>query len=160
GGRNYASGGLGPRDATVGRVAPFEMAIRDGGAGSVMPAYVEIDGVPASADDTRLTGLLRHTWGFTGTVVADYFAVSFLELKHQVAGSKAQAGAMALAAGLDVELPSVRCYGEPLLAAVRSGQVSESLVDRAAARVLEQKCRLGLLDPEWVPVPALQGPNG
>src|SRR5690606_664185 len=127
---------------------------------SVMPAYVAIDGVPASADGTNLTGLLRDTWGFTGTVVADYFGVSFLELKHCVAGSKAEAGAMALAAGMDVELPSVRCYGEPLLAAVRSGLVPESLVDRAAARVLEQKCRLGLLDPEWVPVPALQGPNG
>lgn len=160
GARNFGPVSVGPRELQDILLPPFEMAIRDGGADSVMPAYVAIDGVPASADGTNLTGLLRDTWGFTGTVVADYFGVSFLELKHCVAGSKAEAGAMALAAGMDVELPSVRCYGEPLLAAVRSGLVPESLVDRAAARVLEQKCRLGLLDPEWVPVPALQGPNG
>src|SRR5690606_14288186 len=160
GARNFGPVAVGPRELHDVLLPPFEVAIRDGGAESVMAAYVEIDGVPASAAGASLTELLRHAWGFTGTVVADYFGVSFLELHHRVADSKTEAGALALAAGLDVELPSVRCYGEPLLAAVRSGQVPESLVDRAAARVLEQKCRLGLLDPDWVSVPALQGPTG
>ena len=160
GARNFGPVAVGQRELHDVLLPPFEMAIRDGGAESVMAAYVEIDGVPASADGACLTELLRDAWGFAGTVVADYFGVSFLELHHRVADSKTEAGALALAAGLDVELPSVRCYGEPLLAAVRAGQVPESLVDRAAARVLEQKCRLGLLDPDWVSVPALQGPNG
>ncbi|MBO0787919.1 MAG: glycoside hydrolase family 3 C-terminal domain-containing protein, partial [Actinobacteria bacterium] len=94
-------------------------------------------------------------FGFDGVVVADYYGISFLELLHQVAGSPAEAAALALAAGVDVELPNVRCYGEPLAAAVRDGRVPERLIDRAAGRVLRQKCELGLLDPGngsgWAP---------
>lgn len=155
--RNFGPVGAGPRELADVLLPPFEMAVRDGAAGSVMAAYVEVDGVPASGDATLLTDLLRDTWGFAGTVVADYFGVSFLELQHGVAGSPAEAGAQALAAGLDVELPSVRCFGKPLLAAVRSGAVPAELIDRAAARVLEQKVRLGLLDPDWSPLPPALG---
>src|SRR5690606_33189231 len=82
-----------------------------------------------------------------------YNGVSFLDHLHRVADSPAAAARLALTAGVDVELPSVRCYGEPLLAAVRAGEVPEELVDRAARRVLEQKCELGLLDPEWSALP-------
>jgi len=78
---------------------PFEMALREGGARSVMAAYNETDGVPASADPGLLTQLLREEWEFTGTVVADYFGIGFLETLHRVAGSPAQAAHVALAAG-------------------------------------------------------------
>jgi beta-xylosidase len=132
---------------------PFEMALREGGARSVMAAYNETDGVPASADPALLTELLRRDWGFTGTVVADYFGIAFLETLHRVAGSPAEAAHAALAAGIDVELPTVKCYGRPLLEAVREGRVPEELVDRAARRVLLQKCELGLLDADWDPEP-------
>jgi beta-xylosidase len=70
-----------------------------------------------------------------------------------VASTPAQAAALALDAGLDVELPSVACYGPALVTAVREGHVPEELVDRAAARVLRQKCEFGLLDPGWSPGP-------
>jgi beta-xylosidase len=156
-GRNFAPVAAGPRMFADVLLPPFEMAIRDGRAGSVMHAYTEIDGVPSAADETLLTTLLRDDWGFTGTVVADYFGISFLELLHGLAGSAGEAAAAALAAGIDVELPTVRCYGEPLLAAVRAGTVPESLIDRAATRVLLQKCELGLLDPGWSPVPKALG---
>jgi beta-xylosidase len=66
-----------------------------------------------------------------------------------VAGTPAAAAALALEAGVDVELPHPECFGPDLADAVRSGQVPERLVDRAAARVLRQKCELGLLDPGW-----------
>jgi beta-xylosidase len=153
GGRNLAPAAVGPRELADVLLPPFEMALRDGGADSVMSAYTELDGLPTAADGTLLTDLLRTRWGFTGTVVADYFGVSFLELLHGVAGSPGDAARLALAAGVDVELPTVRCYGQPLLAAVQAGTVDESLVDRAAARVLAQKFRLGLLDPDWTPEP-------
>ena len=152
-GRNHAPVGMGPREFADVVLAPFEMAIRDGGARSVMHSYAEVDGVPPAANAALLTTLLRDTWGFDGTVVADYFGVSFLELLHGVAGSDGEAAALALRAGVDVELPTVRCYGRPLAEAVRSGAVGEELVDRAAERVLRQKCELGLLDPDWSPVP-------
>jgi beta-xylosidase len=153
-GRNLAPAGIGPREVAEVLLPPFEMALREAGARSVMQSYAEIDGVPAAADPELLTTLLRDRWGFTGTLVADYFAVSFLEKLHAVAGDAAGAAGLALAAGVDVELPTVRCYGEPLLAAVRAGTVPEVLVDRATRRVLAQKCELGLLDAGWDPAPA------
>ncbi|WP_055470784.1 beta-xylosidase/alpha-l-arabinosidase [Streptomyces pathocidini] len=152
-GRNLAPAAAGPREVADVLLPPFEMAIRDGGARSVMHAYTEVDGVPSAADPRLLTELLRDAWGFTGTVVADYFGVSFLEALHGVAGDPGDAARLALTAGVDVELPAVRCYGAPLLEAVRAGAVPEALVDRAAARVLTQKCELGMLDPDWTPEP-------
>ncbi|PSL53883.1 beta-xylosidase [Saccharothrix carnea] len=151
GGRNHAPVHMGPREFADVVLPPFEMALRLGGARSVMNSYAEVDGVPAGSDPTLFTDLLRDKWGFGGVVVADYFAVSFLETAHGVAGSPGEAAALALAAGIDVELPSVRCYGEPLAELVRSGQVDEALVDRAVVRVLTQKCELGLLDEGWQP---------
>jgi beta-xylosidase len=152
-GRNLAPVAIGARELADVYLLPFEMAVRDGGARSVMHSYVDIDGVPAAADEALLTALLRREWGFEGTVVSDYFGVSFLEVLHRVAATPADAAAQALCAGIDVELPGQRCFGEPLVAAVRDGAVPESLVDRAARRVLRQKFELGLLDPTWSAVP-------
>ncbi|QYX78005.1 beta-xylosidase/alpha-l-arabinosidase [Streptomyces akebiae] len=151
GARNHAPVRAGVREFADVTLPPFEMALREGGARSVMAAYTETDGVPVSSDPGLLTELLRDAWGFTGTVVSDYFGVGFLETSHRVAGNRAEAGHAALAAGIDVELPTLRCYGEPLLEAVRAGEIPESLVDRAARRVLLQKCELGLLDEDWTP---------
>ena len=154
GGRNLAPAAVTGRQIADVLLPPFEMAIRLGGARSVMHAYTDIDGIPTAADPYLLSGVLRDTWDFTGTVVADYFGISFLELLHGVAADPAQAAALALAAGVDVELPTVRCFGAPLIGAVERGEVAEALVDRAARRVLRQKCELGMLDPSWDPTPA------
>jgi beta-glucosidase-like glycosyl hydrolase len=158
-GRNMAPVSMGPRELTDVMLVPFEMAIRLGKVRSVMPTYNEIDGIPASADRYLLTTLLRDQLGFDGLVVSDYYAVSFLELQHAVAASPAAAAALALAAGLDVELPGVRCFGEPLRAAVAAGDVPVELIDRAAGRVLRQKAELGLLDPGWAPIPTQEVPD-
>lgn len=152
-GRNLAPVGMGARELADVILPPFEMAVRESGVRSVMHAYTDTDGVPSAADDRLLTGLLRDTWGFTGTVVADYFGIAFLKSLHGVAGTFGEAAGAALAAGVDVELPTVKTFGAPLLGAVREGRVPEELVDRAVRRVLVQKTRLGLLDPDWSPVP-------
>jgi beta-xylosidase len=154
-GRNMAPVAMGRREFADLILPPFEMAIRLGHARSVMPSYTDIDGVPATSDPGLLGVMLRETLGFAGLVVSDYYAVSFLELQHAVAGTPAAAAALALAAGVDVELPSVRCYGEPLRLAAAAGEVTEEIIDRAVARVLRQKCELGMLDPGWSPVPGL-----
>ncbi|MFF2509609.1 glycoside hydrolase family 3 N-terminal domain-containing protein [Streptomyces sp. NPDC058086] len=143
GARNHAPASLGPRELADVILPPFEMAVREGGARSVMASYNDLDGLPAHAHRRLLTELLREEWQFTGTVVADYFGVSFLETAHGLTDSPAGAAGLALAAGVDVELPAVRCYG--------AGPLDEEFVDRAALRVLTQKCELGLLDPDWAP---------
>jgi beta-xylosidase len=149
GGRNMAPTMAGPREFADVILEPFVTALRTSGARSVMHTYTDVDGVPAAADERLLTDLLRERLGFTGIVVADYFGVSFLESLHRVAGSRGEAAALALRAGVDVELPTVRCYGDPLLDLVRASEVPEELLDRAAARVLALKAELGLLDDDW-----------
>jgi beta-xylosidase len=153
GGRNLAPVPMGRRELADVVLPPFEMALRLGGARSVMNSYSEIDGVPAAADRDLLSGLLRQEWGFTGTVVSDYFAVRFLQSLHGVAADAAEAARLALAAGIDVELPTVDTFGAPLVQAVRAGTVDAALVDRALLRVLTQKAELGLLDEDWQPLP-------
>nr|WP_173318108.1 glycoside hydrolase family 3 N-terminal domain-containing protein [Streptomyces fulvorobeus] len=157
-GRNLAPVGMGARERADIILAPFEMAVRESGVRSVMHAYTDTDGIPSAADEPLLTGLLRDTWGFEGTVVADYFGIAFLKTLHAVVGTFGEAAGAALAAGVDVELPTVKTYGRPLTDAVAEGLVPEALVDRAVRRVLVQKAQLGLLDPDWDPVPpALAG---
>ncbi|MFF5264292.1 glycoside hydrolase family 3 N-terminal domain-containing protein [Actinomadura viridis] len=148
--RNMAPAVLGPREFADVVLEPFVLALREGGARAVMPSYTDVDGMPAAADARLLTDLLRGELGFTGVVVSDYYGISFLESRHRVAGSRADAAALALRAGIDMELPTVRCYGAPLVEAVRRGAVPESLLDRAATRVLTLKAELGLLGEDDV----------
>ncbi|MFD0428284.1 glycoside hydrolase family 3 protein [Streptomyces zhihengii] len=148
---------LAPVRAGARELADVILPVRDGPARRRRPlgdALLRRDRRrPRGGRPRLLTGLLRDDWGFTGTVVADYFGIGFLETLHKVAADRADAARVALAAGVDVELPTVRSYGEALVAAVRDGAVPEALVDRALRRVLLQKCALGLLDADWSPLP-------
>lgn len=162
-GRNFAPVSAGRRELEDQLLLPFEMAILDGNARSVMHAYNEIDGVPVAADPEILTGILRDRWGFDGVVVADYFGVAFLHLLHDIAVDHADAARQALEAGVDIELPTGDAYLDPLKAAIASGAVSEALVDRAVTRALAQKEELGLLDEDFSGEPptgvVLDGPE-
>ncbi|KGM14403.1 beta-glucosidase [Cellulomonas bogoriensis 69B4 = DSM 16987] len=145
-GRNLAPVHAGPREVADVLLPPFEMAVLDGKVRSVMHSYSEIDGIPVAADRRLLTDLLRGTWGFDGTVVADYFGVAFLQALHGVAGDLGEAAGKALEAGVDIELPTGNAYLEPLAEKIRAGLVDEALVDLACTRALQQKEELGLLD--------------
>jgi beta-glucosidase len=122
-----------------------------------MNSYSDVDNIPAGADSWLLTDLLRGEWGFEGTVVSDYWAVPFLSTMHRVAADYTDAGAVALAAGIDVELPDTIGFGPGLVDKVRRGELSEAVVDRAARRLLTQKIALGLLDPGWSPEHSVEG---
>lgn len=146
GGRNLAPVHVGPREFADIFLLPFEMAVKVGGAGSVMSAYHDTDGVPASASRELLTEILRDRWGFVGTVVADYNIVRYLETKHRIAGSKAEAAAAAVNAGMDVELPMSEYFEPGLPEAVRRGLITEETIDIAVERVLRTKFALGLFE--------------
>lgn len=145
-GRNHAPVQAGPREIADVFLPPFEMAILDGGAKSVMNSYTDVDGIPMAANSDYFTGLLREKLGFDGVVVADYFAVAFLEVMHAVAADRGEAAALALEAGIDIELPTGDAYLQPLADRIRSGAFDEAYVDRAVLRALAQKEELGLLD--------------
>ncbi|MEV7394979.1 MULTISPECIES: glycoside hydrolase family 3 N-terminal domain-containing protein [unclassified Streptomyces] len=152
GGRNHAPVGIGRRELYDVILPPFERIVA-AGVGSVMNSYAEIDGEAPAASRRLLTGVLREEWGFEGTVVSDYWSLPFLLNAHRVAADLTDAGALALRAGMDVELPDQRGFGAALVEAVGRGAVDEADVDRAVRRVLRQKVALGLLDADWDPVP-------
>jgi beta-glucosidase len=129
---------------------PFEAAIREAKLASIMNAYSEIDGIPLGSSRELLSDLLRRQLGFEGVVVSDYFTVQTLFDYHCVAADKAEAARMALEAGLDVELPTLDCYGAPLREVVEKGDVDPGLLDAAVSRVLEMKFQLGLFDDPYV----------
>lgn len=145
-GRNHAPVHAGPREVADVLLPPFEMAVLDAGARSVMNSYAEIDGMPVAASPAYLTELLRERWGFDGVVVGDYFAVAFLQVLQAVAADPGEAAALALEAGVDIELPTGDAYLQPLADGVLAGRVDVRLVDRAVLRALAQKEELGLLD--------------
>ena len=149
-GRNHGPVSMGRRELLDFILPTFETAIATAGAGSVMSSYSDVDGLPASADPWLFGDVLRDEWGFDGTVVSDYWAVPFLASMHRVATDNADAGALALTTGTDVELPDTIGFAG-LLDKVKAGEVSEEVIDRAARRLLLQKVKLGLLDPDWTP---------
>jgi beta-xylosidase len=149
-GQNMAATAVGPRELYDVYARPFEAAIRLAGLGSVMASYSEFEGVPIHVSHEVLTKLLRGRMGFTGTVVSDYVGVGWAQTRQRVAASPEEVGSLALAAGMDVELPMVHGYGPVLAKAVQSGKVSESQLNESVRRVLRDKFALGLFDNPYV----------
>jgi beta-glucosidase-like glycosyl hydrolase len=155
-GRNHGPVPMGRRELLDVIFPPFETAVTLAGAGSVMSAYNDVDGVPASADSWLLTEILRDQWNFAGTVVSDYWSVPFLSMMHRVGADAGESGVAALVAGVDVELPDTIGF-DGLAERVRRDEVAIDVVDRAARRLLLQKVALGLLDPDWTPEASVAG---
>ena len=149
GGRNHAPVHLGFKELNDVFALPFEMAVKQANAGSVMPAYHDIDNEPCHASRFLLTEVLRDQWGFHGLVVADYAGINLLHAHHGVAKNKAEAAALAFNAGLDIELPAFEC-AEHLPQAVESRQISEQKINEIVSRVLGEKFRLGLFENPYV----------
>jgi beta-glucosidase len=124
---------------------PFENVIQRTGIDAVMPSYNEIDGVPSHANVWLLRKVLREEWGFNGVVVSDYYAISDLEKLHHVAGSPEEAARLALAAGVDCDLPSGGAYAT-LTQQVRDGRVPVESINAAVRRILALKFRAGLFE--------------
>lgn len=145
GGRNAGPAAIGLRELREIHLPAAQAGVLAGAAG-FMAAYNEIDGVPCHANRDLLTGILREEWGFEGLVMADGCAVDRL---LALTGSHESAAALALSSGVDLSLWDTAFT--TLEEAVRQGLVLESDIDRAVARVLRLKFRLGLFDKPYVP---------
>jgi beta-glucosidase len=135
-------------------LSTFKQAIQKGGAISVMASYNEIDGVPSHANKWLLRDVLRKEWGFKGFVVSDYFAIRELNERpgffgNHLAEDGKKAAALAVKAGVNIELPDADCYPH-LVELVRKGHVKESLLDELIAPMLLWKFKLGLFEDPFV----------
>ncbi len=149
GGTNTAPGNYSERIIRENFLVPFQAAVQEAHVGSVMASYNEIDGIPSHINPWLLNRVLRQEWGFRGYVTSDGDGLQMLIATHHVAANKPDAARMALAAGVDYDLSDGSVY-RTLLWQVKQGGVPESEVDRAVARVLRTKFRLGLFDNPYV----------
>jgi beta-glucosidase len=124
---------------------PFEQVVKRTGIQAVMASYNEIDGVPSHASKWLLGDVLRGEWGFKGAVVSDYYAIDELAGRHSIAKDKTEAAMLALAAGVDSDLPTGAAYST-LIASVREGKVPEAAINQAVGRILAMKFRAGLFE--------------
>ena len=132
----------------------FKQAIQKGGAISVMASYNEIDGVPSHANKWLLRDVLRKEWGFKGFVVSDYFAIRELNERPELFGNHLaadgkEAAALAVKAGVNIELPDPDCYSN-IVELVKKGILKESLIDELVAPMLLWKFKLGLFEDPYV----------
>ena len=148
-GTNVGPANLGERTLRDVFFSPFEVAVKQGHARSLMPSYNEIDGIPSHANRWMLRDVLRNEWGFDGTIVSDWQAVSQLAERHRVAADDADAARQALAATVDVELPDVETY-HTLVEQVKQKKVPEAAIDDAVRRLLREKFELGLFEDPFV----------
>lgn len=148
GGRDYDDVDISDSELRNVYLPPFEAAI-EAGAASVMSAYMDLNGVPASGNRRLLTDLLRDELNFDGTVVSDANAVRSLVTQH-FAKDQADAATRAVNAGLDMEMCTFDPAFDDLSQSVRDGAVSEETLDAAVIRVLTAKFRLGLFENPYV----------
>lgn len=143
GGRDYNTTDMSERTLREIYLPPFHAAV-EAGVGTLMSAFNDLNGIPASAHPFTLTTILRGEWKFDGFVVSDYTAIAEL-ITHGLAANGAEAARAALEAGVDMEMVS-RLYAHHLPLLVREGALSMATIDNAVRRVLRIKFRLGLFE--------------
>ncbi len=145
-GRDYNTVDMSHRVFLDTYLPPYKAAI-EAGAMSVMTSFNELDGIPSTANKYLLTDLLRSEMGFKGLVVTDYTSINEM-VNHGVAANEAQAGLMAIKAGVDMDMQG-EVYFKYLKKQVEDGMLDEKLIDDAVRRVLRVKFLLGLFDDPY-----------
>lgn len=147
GGRDYDTVDISERTLREVHLPSFHAAVR-AGVGTLMSAFNEIGGIPASANSHLLTDILRKQWNFGGFVVSDWNAIAEL-IDHGAARDRREAARLAVLAGVDMDMCS-GCYHDHLADLVRSGELPEAVIDNSAGRILRMKFRLGLFEQPYV----------
>lgn len=145
-GRDYHTVDISERTLRDVYLPPFKAAVVAGVA-SIMTAFNEYDGIPASGSEYLLTEILRDKWGFDGFVVTDYTSINEM-VPHGYSRDLAHAGEQAIDAGVDMDLQGA-VFMENLERSVAEGRVDEAQIDRSVRRILEMKYRLGLFEDPY-----------
>jgi beta-glucosidase len=127
---------------------PFEQVVKRTAIDAVMASYNEIDGIPSHSSKWLLGDVLRGEWGYEGAVVSDYYAIEQMVQIHKIAPDIPAAAKMALAAGVDVDLPEGAAFST-LADAVKEGEVPIAAIDAAGSRFLTMKFNAGLFEDPW-----------
>jgi beta-glucosidase len=145
-GRDYAAVDISERTLREVHLPPFQSAVASGVA-AIMPAFTDLAGIPMTAHRVLLRDYLRGELGFDGVIISDYNAIGEL-IRHGVAADLVEAAALALNAGIDIDMMA-DAYRHGLPVALQRGLVTIQQVDAAVRRVLDLKERLGLFDDPY-----------
>jgi beta-glucosidase len=145
-GRDYAPVDISDRTLHEIHMVPFAAAV-SAGVAAIMPAFTDLNGVPMTANKDLLRDWLRGRLGFDGVVISDYNAIAEL-IRHGVAADLAEAAALALKAGVDIDMMA-DAYRHGLPVALERGAISIAEIDQAVRRVLILKERLGLFEDPY-----------
>jgi beta-glucosidase len=146
-GRDYAPVDISDRTLHEIHMVPFAAAV-SAGVAAIMPAFTDLNGVPMTANKDLLCDWLRGRLGFDGVVISDYNAIAEL-IRHGVAADLAEAAALALKAGVDIDMMA-DAYRHGLPVALERGTVSIAEIDQSVRRVLILKERLGLFEDPYL----------
>jgi beta-glucosidase len=145
-GRDYAQVDISERALHEVYLPPFEASVK-AGVLALMPAFSDMDSIPLTAHAAILRDIVRKQWGFEGVIISDYNAIAEL-IPHGVAADLTEAAALALKAGVDIDMMG-HAYVQGLPLALQSGTVTIELIDEAVARVLMLKEQMGLFDDPY-----------
>jgi len=148
GGRDYNTVDLSERTLREVYLPPFKSAIVDAQAGTIMSAFNDLNGIPASANPYTLNKVLREEWGFQGFVVSDWNAIGEL-MNHGIAGTPEEAAKEAVTAGVDMDMVG-DIYRKALIRLVKEKRIPERLIDESVRRILRIKFTLGLFERPYV----------
>jgi beta-glucosidase len=139
---------------------PFEVALREAGARSLMTAYNSVDGSPATQNPRLLNGIVKGEWGFPGFIISDASATGGATVLHMTEPNTPTATKDAFEAGLDVVFQSSYGQQRSYLQAFQQGMIAPAIIDAAVARVLRVKFQLGLFEQPYVDVEHAAQVNG
>jgi beta-glucosidase len=145
-GRDYAPVDISERTLHEVHMVPFAAAV-SAGATAIMPAFTDLNGVPMTANKDLLRDWLRGRLGFDGVLISDYNAIAEL-IRHGIAADLPEAAALALKAGVDIDMMA-DAYRHGLPVALKRGAVSVAEIDQSVRRVLMLKERLGLFEDPY-----------
>jgi beta-glucosidase len=145
-GREYAQVELSERSFHEIYLPPFHAAV-EAGTAAIMPSFTDLAGVPLTAHTGVLRDLLRKRWGFEGVLISDYNAIAEL-MAHGIAADLVEAAALALKAGVDIDMMAT-AYTKGLPVALERGLITMADIDACVRRVLALKAALGLFDDPY-----------
>jgi len=148
GGRDYNTVDISERTLREVYLPPFKAAVVDACAGTIMSAFNDLNGVPASANQHTLTDILRKEWRFEGFVVSDWNSVGEL-VNHGIAGNFVEASKEAVTAGVDMDM-CADVYRRGLVELVKGRRLPQKAIDEAVRRILRIKFKLGLFERPYV----------
>ena len=145
-GRDYATTNISENELRNVYLRPFKAAV-DAGVTTVMTSFSDMDGVPATANETLLRNVLREQWHFDGVVISDWDSIRQLQI-HGLTANDRESASEAARAGVDMEMHG-DAYINHLQGLVDDGQVGVDLIDQAVANILRAKIRLGLFEKPY-----------